>query len=80
MKNAITYKDLNKAIKIMNAELQDLVFVENQNEDVVELKVNWCSIGAVDTKRALEMVALIQKAAEMAENFAYNGYEISYDY
>ena len=78
--NTITFKDLNKAIRRMDAELQGLVFIENQNEDVVELKINWCSIGAVDSKRALEMVALIKKATEMVENFEYNGYEISYDY
>ena len=78
--NTITFKDLNKAIRKMDAELQGLVFIENQNEDVVELKINWCSIGAVDSKRALEMAALIQKATEMVENFEYNGYEISYDY
>lgn len=74
----INYRDLNKAIRKMNTELEGLVLIENQSEDKVQLTINWCSIGSVESQRAIEMATLLQKAAEMAKNFEYNGCEISY--
>lgn len=49
-----------------------------QEDAEIKMQINWRAIGSVDTDKALAMATLLQKAAEMVENFVYNGYVIEY--
>lgn len=42
----------------------------------IRMEVNWCACGTVEPSKALAMAALLQKAAELASTFVYNGYVI----
>ena len=45
---------------------------------LIELGVNWGSIGTVDVKTAQRFAAKITAVAQAAANFKYNGYKIKY--
>lgn len=42
----------------------------------IRMEVNWCACGSVEPSKALAMAQLLQKAAELASTFVYNGYTI----
>ena len=42
----------------------------------IKMQVNWCACGTVEPCKALAMAQLLQKAAELARAFVYNGYFI----
>lgn len=50
----------------------------NHPTDPVRLGVNWSSIGTVPADQAAACGAAIAKAAELADNFVYNGYMLEY--
>lgn len=81
----VNYYEYLKALKALRAELRIQAggcHVEvselNTDEQPVRLGINWSSIGAVDTDTAKDFAAAIANAAELAENFIFNGYMVEY--
>ncbi len=45
----------------------------------VKMQVNWSAVGSVEPERAMKMAQLLTKAAELANNFKYNGYKVVFE-
>ena len=88
----IKYTDYRKAIKETQNELREFeknslpeeygrcveVYVDDINGGVIESKVNWSGIGSVPADIANAYAFVLTKAAELAQNFKYNGFTVDY--
>lgn len=45
----------------------------------VKMQVNWSAVGSVNPEQAMKMAQLLTKAAELANNFKYNGYKVVFE-
>ncbi len=92
MINKIKYTDYRKAIKEMQNELREFeknhlpeeygrcieVYVDEPYGGCIESSVNWSAIGAVPADIAVAYALVLTKAAELAQNFQYNGFKVDY--
>lgn len=85
----VNYLEEYKAEAAMNEELEayavELGFedcrpveIKTSTRRAVKAQVNWCAFGAVAPETAVAISKLLVKAAELAENYKYNGYEVVY--
>ena len=80
--------ELSKAIKEMKAELikqtgeerinQDIWFVNNSSE-CVQIHIMLNEFRMMKSDEACQFAECITKAANLAKNFKYNGYQIAYN-
>lgn len=75
--------ELNKIAKKLYPEMEYCHYVEIYSDfyydnTTIETKVNWSAIGSVSAEEAVKFAQLLTKAAELANNFKYNGYKVYY--
>ena len=93
MENKVNYEEYCKAKKEMRDELDELtqeLFPEKRCFGLVEVyadfgykrpvkaEVNWAALGSVSAEDAVKFAQLLTKAAELAQNFKYNGFKVYY--
>lgn len=71
MSNAL----FNEPGRSSNAELFEAC-TWGEEDKSVRMEVHWSSSCSVEPSKALAMALLLQKAAELASTFVYNGYVI----
>ena len=89
----VSYKEFYNARNEMQKELDEgsaILFPDKKYRRYVEIdadayhnqpiesRVNWSALGAVPTETAIAYAQLLTLAAELAENFQYNGYVIDW--
>lgn len=75
----VLYRDFVKAVADAQLNLDKHVMLVNLNShDIVQMGVNFFSLGNVRPLDALNYAAEIRKAAKVAADFPLNGYQITY--
>ncbi|WP_294794955.1 hypothetical protein [uncultured Fenollaria sp.] len=67
-------EELRQEIGGLDVQIQEISYTSK----VVELGVNWSSIGASKIDETAKFIVEMQKAMELVKNFKYNGCEIEF--
>lgn len=75
--NTVNYKDFKKELSAINAQLNSVSLFDLERETVT-LGINWPAVGTVSIDQAQEFTEEMQLACQLAADFKYNGYTITY--
>lgn len=80
----VNFRDFRKALDELNEKYRDtgIQFYDMGStpwEELVSIGVNWSCKGTQDPSVTIDFAAKLQKAAEDAAGFKYNGHLVSYE-
>lgn len=75
----VNYYDYLDALDALRAGIDRRIEIRNMRTDnIIEMGVNFCALGAIKPADAIKYAQNIQRAAELAADFPLNGYRITY--
>lgn len=78
MQKTVKFKDYEQALNEIQEKLNNnnirFYNMSSYFKQSISIGINWCALGTVSTEEAKEFAQDLIRAAELAENFKYNGY------